>query len=509
MSAAMRAAKQNEDIQRALKPFGQTGSVMDMLRSDAVQQALATSTALKEHRSTAAMLAAATGSSALSEQMKSILTLAKGATLTGTTIGDIAAANRFTSISAAGDLGIGGSIGSLIRANHAVQTPTFATGGAVAEALKAIKGMAIGDSFLAGLLRDKSQNSTVRQIQAALGATGAMLALSSASGAIGDDTFARAARWSVERSVVGTSIADMMRTTGIGERERKALMAGATLTASASWRTMMDGAIGTSLAGLRPSVVSAYAGLHRAALPIVVRSSDFALPHANGALAGHLADHFARMQREVSGMMAPLRSALAESRAFDATPPASIPDRELVAVAAEFEQAMTEVAVTGTLDALLRFLDHAFNVFARNTERELGGIGAITLLPLVVAILQALFWLQPAWTPAPEAAQPPGIERVQQEQHALSGKFDKLTELLAQQEADNLDGIPRVRVKRNAPVRIGPGKAYPKVWQLEAGEVVGTRDRENGWVLVFYRDPLSGALGSGWMYSGLLESNGE
>lgn len=164
--------------------------------------------------------------------------------------------------------------------------------------------------------------------------------------------------------------------------------------------------------------------------------------------------------------------------------------------------------VTGTLDALLRFLDHAFNVFARNTERELGGIGAITLLPLVVAILQALFWLQPAWTPAPEAAQPPGIERVQQEQHALSGKFDKLTEMLAQQEADNLDGIPRVRVKRNAQVRTGPGKDYPSVWRLEAGEVVGTRDSENGWVLVFYRDPLSGALGSGWIYAGLLESNG-
>ncbi|OYY73052.1 MAG: hypothetical protein B7Y47_00055 [Sphingomonas sp. 28-63-12] len=70
ISAAMRAANPHEDIQLALKPFGQVGSIMDMLRPHRVPAALVASTPL-ENRSIAAMLAAATGSSALSEQMKS------------------------------------------------------------------------------------------------------------------------------------------------------------------------------------------------------------------------------------------------------------------------------------------------------------------------------------------------------------------------------------------------------------------------------------------------------
>ena len=61
-------------------------------------------------------------------------------------------------------------------------------------------------------------------------------------------------------------------------------------------------------------------------------------------------------------------------------------------------------------------------------------------------------------------------------------------------------------MKRPARVRTGPSTASPITWRLEPGDVVGVRDRENGWVLVFYRDPLSGVVGSGWIYAALLET---
>lgn len=507
--AAKRAASQYREIQEALKPITQTAQLRDMIQSDAVKQALATRNLMIEHRSTSERIKELTGSSMLAEQIKAARAITDNLTPARSAVAEIAALKGSNGVGSAIDLIIGPRHGSLIAASQAAQMSAFATKGAVTEALKVVRTMPVGAGFLTGLRHDRAAQTALREIEAATTLSLAALRVSAPAGILGRETFARAAKWSVEASIVGTSLDEMLRETKAREREQKALMAGATLAASSSWRTMMDGVIGASLASLRPATVSAYAGLHHAALPIAARSSTFALPLTTSTVARQISDHLAELQRQVSEMMVPLRSGLTASRAPDAVRPDHIPDRELIAVAIELEQAMTEVSEAGTLEALLRFLDVAFAAFSRNTARELNGVGAITLLSLLSAVLQLVFWLQPAWTPAPEATQPPGIERLQQEQRALSEKFDSLTEMLAQQEAENLNNIPRVRVKTKAKVRTGPATSYPSIGNLEAGEVVGTRDRENGWVLVFYRDPLTTALESGWIYAKQLERDAE
>ena len=148
ISAALRAGQHFRDMQRAAQPLAQTGSILDILKSDPVRQALAANTALKQHPGTAAMLAAASGSGALSEQMKSILALPKLSTLPPSAI---------AGIKAAGDLGMGGHLGSVLAASRMATTPAFATGGAVADALKSIKTHALGDGVLAGLLRGQER----------------------------------------------------------------------------------------------------------------------------------------------------------------------------------------------------------------------------------------------------------------------------------------------------------------------------------------------------------------
>lgn len=429
-------------------------------------------------------------------QIKSAVEAASRGILPGST---------FASLKAAGDLGIGSAAQAALAASRATTLGSFSTGGAVAEALKSMKTLSGADGVLAGLVRDRATTSAMRQIQAALGATGAMLSL----GAIGvptPDTFSRATQWSVEQSVVGGALAAIARNQALTARSTSALLDGATRTAADSWRTVMDGVIGTSLAGLRPSLVAEYAGLHRSSLSIAARTSDFGLPRTDGALTGHLADQFARMRSEMSEFLPTLSTVLEASRQVGSPVHDAESDRGIAAAGTELEMAMAEVARTGTVEALLRFLDQALSTFVENTRREPGGIGALALLQILVALFQVAIWLQPAWTPQPDATPPPGIERVHQEQHALSGKFDDLTAMLARHEADNLGSIPRAQVKRPARVRTGPSTASPMTWRLEAGEVVGVRDRENGWVLVFYRDPLSGVVGSGWVYAGLLEA---
>lgn len=163
----------------------------------------------------------------------------------------------------------------------------------------------------------------------------------------------------------------------------------------------------------------------------------------------------------MSDLLSPLGALLEASRLSDRSFADLDDDHDLATAGAQLKAAISEVAQTGTLDALLRFIDQALATFIENTRREAGGMGAITLFPLLVALFQIMIWLQPAWTPQPDATPPPGIERVHQEQHALAEKFDDLTTMLARHEADNLGSIPRTQVERPARVRTGPGTAYP------------------------------------------------
>lgn len=489
-----RALRSQQEIQRALGGLASGRSAIEALRSDALRDALSATATLGQFSSTSAIGEAARGG-LFTHQIKGALEAASRGILPGSAL---------ASLKAASDLGFGSAAQAALAASRGTALGSFYTGGAVAEALKSMKTLSGTGGVLAGLVRDGATTSAMRQIQAALGATGAMLSIG-AMGVPTPDTFPRAARWSLEQSVVGGALAAIARDQALSARSTSALLNGATRTAADSWRTVMDGVIGTSLAGLRPSMVAEYAGLHRSALSIAIRGSDFGLPRKDGAIAGHLADQFEQMRSEMSEFLPSLSSVLEASRQVGSPVHDTGSDRGIAAAAEQLEAAMAEVARTGTLDTLLRFLDNALSTFVANTRREAGDIGALTLLPLLVALFQLAIWLQPAWTPQPDATSPPGIERVHQEQHALSGKFDDLTAMLARHEADNLGSIPRAQVRRPARVRTGPSTASPMTWRLEAGNVVGVRDRENGWVLVFYRDPLSGVVGSGWVYAGLLD----
>lgn len=488
-----RALRSQQEIQRALGGLASGRSALEALRSDPLRDALSSTATLAQFSSTSAITEAARGGF-LAHQIKGAFEAASRGILPGSIM---------ASLKAAGDLGFGSAAQAALATSRGTALGSFYTGGAVTEALKSMKTQSGISGLLAGLVRDGTTTSAMRQIQAALGATGAMLSLG-AMGVPTPDTFSRAARWSLEQSVVGGVLAAIARDQALSARSTSALLNGATRTAADSWRTVMDGVVGTSLAGLRPSMVAEYAGLHRSSLSIAARGADFGLPLTDGTIAGHLADQFGRMRSEMSEFVPTLSSVLEASRQVSSPVHDTGSDRGIAAAGEQLQAALAEVARTGTLDALLRFLDNVLSNFVANTRREAGEIGALTLLQLLVALFQLAIWLQPAWTPQPDATSPPGMERVHQEQHALSGKFDDLTAMLARHEADNLGSIARAQVKRSARVRTGPSTAFPMTWRLEAGDVVGVRDRENGWVLVFYRDPLSGVVGSGWVYAGLL-----
>jgi hypothetical protein len=147
----------------------------------------------------------------------------------------------------------------------------------------------------------------MKQAQTALGISGAILSLNAATPLPSAETFARASRWSVEQSLVGGTLAEVARNAALGGRSASLLMDGATRTAAESWRTIMDGVMGTSLAGLRPSVVAAYAGMHRSSLPVLANLPGFALPQTDIAIAGHLADQLARMRTDMSDLLSPHR----------------------------------------------------------------------------------------------------------------------------------------------------------------------------------------------------------
>ena len=120
---------------------------------------------------------------------------------------------------------------------------------------------------------------------------------------------------------------------------------------------------------------------------------------------------------------------------------------------------------------------------------------------VMIALFQATIWIHPNLTPQPDPVPLPGIERVVEEQRAMSNKLDDIAAVLAYQEEDNLASIDRAQVKRPSIVRAGPSTRFAQVRKLGVGEVVGVRDREDGWTLVFYRDQLSGTVGSGWVSS--------
>jgi hypothetical protein len=492
-----RALEPQRELQNALRGLTGNGSLSGLLKPDPFSHSLTAKAALGKDRSTFAVAEAAR-CSLLAGQIKAALETAHTRVLPTSTL---------STLKIAGDLGTGTAAQAAMAAYRGSALHPFATGGAVAEALRSVKALSGSDGVLAGLLRnrDRASTSAMRQIQSALGMTGALISLGTASPFASPDTFSRASQWSVAQSLMGGTVAEFARNSALSRQASSSLMDAATRTAADGWRTVMDGVMGTTLAGLRPSMVSTYAGLYRSSLPLAGRASDFALGRSDAALAGHLADQMTRMRTDMSEMLSSLGTVLEASRQPDASPFDSLPTGELAAAGADLEAAMAEVARTGTLDALLRFIDHAFATFAENTRREIGGVGAVTLLAVLVSLFQIMIWIQPAWTPQPDATPPPGIERVHQAQHELSGKFDDLTAMLARHEADNLGSIPRGEVRRPARVRTGPGTAFPMTWRLEPGEIVGMRDREAGWTLVFYRDPLSGVVGSGWVYSALLE----
>lgn len=492
LSAAMSALQSIGGLQSQVK----AGSILEMLQSTGLKEALAGNSILKENSGIATMLAAASGTGGLSRQLNSILAISKPSAIP---------TNHLSIIKAATDLGFGGSLQSAVDATRLIKPPALSTQSAVGQAIESLKSKSLRDGALAGFFRDQTQNSAIRRIQSALGVTGALLALGGTLPVANGDTIARATQWSYEQRLLGGPVADLIRNARSGTKEQSSLMDGATLTASASWRTIMDGAMGPSLAGLRPGIVSAYAGLHRSTLPLITRASDFGLTGTASSLAGHLADNLARLQAEISELLEPLDSILSASREPGATSQATEAELEQFALdTGKLEQAWSEVATTGRLDALLQFIDNVLSTFGRNTAREFKTMGLFTLLMVVVALYQSTIWIHPAWTPAPDTTPPPGIERVLEQQQGLSAKFDALTTQLAQHEASNLSDLPRVHVKRAALVRTGPGKMFPEVWRLEPGQVVGVREKENGWMLVFYRDPLSGTVGSGWVYAQLL-----
>jgi hypothetical protein len=168
------ALRSQQEIQHALGGLASSRSVLEALRSDPFRDVLSKTATLGRFNATSAIAEAARGGF-VTHQVKSALEAASRGILPGSTL---------ASLRAAGDLGLGTTAQAALAASRGTALGFFATGGAVAEALKSMRTLSGTDGVLAGLVRDRATTSAMRQIQAALGATGAMLSL----GAIGHPT---------------------------------------------------------------------------------------------------------------------------------------------------------------------------------------------------------------------------------------------------------------------------------------------------------------------------------